>query len=75
MGETTERVESAIRVLASKTLSPGDRLPSERTLAEELDAGRTTVRLVLVKLAAEGLVRAEHGRGYFVCEPTTGSLS
>src|SRR5690348_7517573 len=34
-------------------------------LAEDLDAGRTTVRLVLVKLAAEGLVRAEHGRGYF----------
>ena len=68
MGETTERVEAAIRTLANSTLSPGDRLPSERTLAEDLRAGRTTVRLVLVKLAAEGLVRAEHGRGYFVCE-------
>lgn len=68
MGETTERVEGAIRRLASQTLSSGDRLPSERTLAEDLGAGRTTVRLVLVKLAAEGLVRAEHGRGYFVCE-------
>jgi GntR family transcriptional regulator len=68
VGATTERVEAAIRTLASGTLSPGDRLPSERTLAENLSAGRTTVRLVLVKLAAEGLVRAEHGRGYFVCE-------
>lgn len=68
MSETTERVEVATGRLASVTLSPGDRLPSERTLAEDLDAGRTTVRLVLVKLAAEGLVRAEHGRGYFVCE-------
>ncbi len=68
MGETTERVEAAIRTLASTTLSPGDRLPSERTLAADLGAGRTTVRLILVKLAAEGLVRAEHGRGYFVCE-------
>lgn len=68
MGETTERVELAIRALASGTLAPGDRLPSERTLAADLGAGRTTVRLVLVKLAAEGLVRAEHGRGYFVCE-------
>ena len=68
MGETTERVEAAIRSLATKDLAPGDRLPSERTLAEDLSAGRTTVRLVLVKLAAEGLVRAEHGRGYFVCE-------
>ena len=68
MGETTERVEAAIRSLATKELSPGDRLPSERTLAEDLGAGRTTIRLVLVKLAPEGLVRAEHGRGYFVCE-------
>ena len=68
MGETTERVEAAIRALATKKLAPGDRLPSERTLAEDLGAGRTTIRLVLVKLAAEGLVRAEHGRGYFVCE-------
>jgi DNA-binding FadR family transcriptional regulator len=56
-------VEAAIRTLASTTLSPGDRLPSERTLAEDLGAGRTTIRLVLVKLAVEGLVRAEHGRG------------
>jgi hypothetical protein len=68
VGETTARVEAAIRTLAGTTLSAGDRLPSERTLAEDLGAGRTTVRLVLVKLAAEGLVRAEHGRGYFVCE-------
>ena len=68
MGETTQRVEAAVRELATKVLSPGDRLPSERTLADDLGAGRTTVRLVLIKLAAEGLVRAEHGRGYFVCE-------
>ncbi len=68
MGETTERVEAAIRTLATSTLSPGDKLPSERVLADDLAAGRTTVRLVLVKLAAEGLVRAEHGRGYFVCD-------
>jgi DNA-binding FadR family transcriptional regulator len=66
VGETTERVEAAIRALATETLNAGDRMPSERTLAAELGAGRTTVRLVLVKLAAEGLVRAEHGRGYFV---------
>jgi DNA-binding FadR family transcriptional regulator len=68
VGDTTERVEAALRTLAATTLSPGDRLPSERTLAEDLGAGRTTIRLVLIKLAAEGLVRAEHGRGYFVCE-------
>ena len=45
------------------------RLPSERTLADELGAGRTTIRLVLTKLTSEGIIRAEHGRGYFVTEP------
>jgi DNA-binding FadR family transcriptional regulator len=67
MGETTERVEAAVRDMATRTLGAGARLPSERTLAEQLGAGRTTIRLVLIKLAAEGLIRAEHGRGYFVC--------
>ena len=75
MGETTARVEGALRrQLSSGDLKPGDRLPSERTLVSELDASRTTVRLVLVKLVAEGLVRADHGRGYFVAgEPVNGS--
>ncbi|MET8140410.1 winged helix-turn-helix domain-containing protein [Sphaerisporangium sp. NPDC005288] len=66
MGEVTERVERSIReMIASGDLGPSGRLPSERTLAAELEAGRTTIRLVLMKLAAEGIVRSEHGRGYF----------
>jgi GntR family transcriptional regulator len=70
VGEVTERVEGAIRnKIASGDLAPGDRLPSERTLVADLDASRTTVRLVLMRLVAEGVIRAEHGRAYFVCEP------
>ena len=68
MGTTTE-IEKTLRGwMADGTLEPGAKMPSERKLSEELGAGRTTVRLVLTKLAAEGLIRAEHGRGYFVCE-------
>jgi DNA-binding GntR family transcriptional regulator len=67
VGEKTERVERSIReLIQAGELGPGRRLPSERTLAQELAAGRTTIRLVLMKLAAEGLIRSEHGRGYFV---------
>ncbi len=67
MGQVTARVEDAIRrMVTSGEFGPQDRLPSERKLADDLGAGRTTVRLVLTKLAAEGLVRAEHGRAYFV---------
>lgn len=66
MGEKTERVERSIRdLIESGELGPGGRLPSERTLAEELEAGRTTIRLVLMRLTAEGVIRSEHGRGYF----------
>lgn len=67
MGEVTARVEGAVRGwITSGELPPGSRLPSERSLASDLGAGRTTIRLVLAKLVAEGLVRAEHGRGYIV---------
>ena len=67
MGAKTERVERSIReLIASGQLGPGGRLPSERQLAKQLDAGRTTIRLILTKLAAEGKIRSEHGRGYFI---------
>ena len=72
MGEKTERVERSIReLIETGDLGPKRRLPSERTLAQELAAGRTTIRLVLTRLAAEGVIRSEHGRGYFVNSDTS----
>ncbi len=69
MGEKTATAESTIRGwIASGTYQPGDKIPSERTLAEELGIGRTTVRLILVRLVAEGTLQARHGSGYFVPE-------
>ncbi|MEU4424813.1 winged helix-turn-helix domain-containing protein [Actinoplanes sp. NPDC024001] len=71
MGEVTANVENTVRGwISSGEYGPGSRLPSERQMASTLGAGRTTIRLVLAKLAAEGLIRSEHGRGYFVCEPS-----
>jgi DNA-binding GntR family transcriptional regulator len=67
VGEVTDRIENLLRGLIERgELKPGDRLPSERTIAAEQGAGRTTVRLVLAKLVAQGLIEAQHGRGYFV---------
>jgi len=67
VGAKTERVERSIRdLIASGQLGPGGRLASERQLAEQLKAGRTTVRLILMKLTTEDMIRSEHGRGYFV---------
>jgi DNA-binding FadR family transcriptional regulator len=70
MGAKTEYVERSIRELVETGLAPDGRLPSERTLAKDLGAGRTTIRLVLMKLSAEGIIRSEQGRGYFATAAT-----
>lgn len=61
----TKRVEEFYRNLIRDS-RPGDKLPSERTMTQELDTCRSTIRIVLTKLVAEGLVRPEHGKGYFI---------
>ena len=67
MGQVTDRLEEALlTMIRSGERKPGDKLPSERVLASEHGAGRTTVRLVLAKLAAQGIIEPRHGSGYFV---------
>ena len=56
-------IEEDIR---SGNLRPGDRLPSERDLAEHFDVSRVTVRRALGDLADVGLVESHHGSGTFV---------
>ena len=48
------------------TLVPGDRLPSERELAEAKGLSRMTVRQALSELVAAGALYREQGRGTFV---------
>lgn len=60
----TEKVESYYRSLLDQ-LESGDRLPSERSVVQELKTCRTTVRFVLTKLVAENLLYPQHGKGYF----------
>jgi DNA-binding FadR family transcriptional regulator len=72
MGTKTDEVERAIREIIEIEQGPNGELPSERALAARLSAGRTTVRLVLMKLATEGIIRSEHGRGYFATTPRSG---
>lgn len=45
---------------------PGDCLPSERHLQEELRVGRLSLREGLARLSALGIIRIEHGKGTFV---------
>lgn len=58
--------------IATGALAPGDRLPTEKDLAEQYQLNRTTVRRALDELRREGLIVSSQGRGYFV--PTTERL-
>lgn len=52
--------------IAEGRYAPGDRLPTEATLAERHGVNRHTVRHALSALTAEGLVRTRRGSGAFV---------
>lgn len=52
--------------ILSGTLPPGQKLPSQRSFAAHLEVSKITVEAAYGQLLAEGYVRAERRRGYFV---------
>lgn len=48
---------------------PGERLPSERELAEQLEVSRPSIREALIALEIEGYVEVRVGTGVFVAQP------
>jgi GntR family transcriptional repressor for pyruvate dehydrogenase complex len=58
--------QALIRYIADNGLRGGDRLPSERELAEMVDASRLPLREALCILKGLGIVEAKHGKGVFV---------
>ena len=56
------------RLILEGKVRPGQKLSSERSLAEEFDVSRPTVREAIQKLEARGLVQRRHGGGTFVAE-------
>jgi len=61
-----ERLKAFIDV---QQLKPGDRLLSERELAQRLGVSRTSVRQALTALRVSGLVEIRHGDGVFLLQP------
>lgn len=70
----TEVVRQIIDQILSEELDIGDRLPSERTLAEMLGVGRSVVREALKTLAVLGLIEVRQGNGTYLGQPDTGFL-
>ena len=46
--------------------APGDRLPSERELADDFGVSRPTIRDAMIALEFQGLVEARQGSGVYV---------
>ncbi len=52
--------------ILSGTLSPGEKLPSKRALAQNLEVSKITVESAYSQLLAEGYIRSQEKVGYFV---------
>lgn len=61
--------------IAAERLLPGDRLLSERELAERLGVPRTALRRMLSELAAAGAIVREVGRGTFIADAGEASFA
>ncbi|KAB0266873.1 PLP-dependent aminotransferase family protein [Microvirga brassicacearum] len=60
-------------LILSSAIEPGQRLPSSRTLANDLDISRTTAIGVYEQLATERLITSRVGAGAYVSEELTAS--
>jgi len=69
-----EEVAKQIERLVLKKLKPGDKLPSERELAETLRVSRSSIRDAIRSLELMGLVEPRQGMGTIVREVSVDAL-
>ncbi|WP_331767785.1 FCD domain-containing protein [Embleya sp. NBC_00896] len=65
--------ERVLEYVVQAGLQPGDRLPTEKDLADEVKMSRTVVREAVKILSALGRLSVQKGRGIYVAEPEQSS--
>lgn len=63
-----EIVDELKTLIVEEGIRTGDKLPSERVLAERLQAGRSTIREALRSLELLGLIETRRGEGTFLAD-------
>lgn len=63
------------QIIDEGSLRPGDRLPSERVLAEQLGVSRTSVRQGIKVLESIGRLETRVGSGTFICQDQVPQIS
>jgi GntR family transcriptional regulator len=63
-----EIVFAILNYIRSRRLQKGDRLPSQKEFAEQLEISRASLREALARLTSQGLIRQVHGIGTFVAD-------
>ena len=66
-----DQIKQAIRM---KLLSPGDQLPSVRTLASSLKINPMTISKAFAQLEVEGVLERKRGVGMLVAQQATGAV-
>src|SRR4051794_11626863 len=62
-------------MVTSRELLPGDKLPSERQLAEQLQVSRNVVREATALLEERGVVSIHVGSGIYISEISAAALT
>ena len=61
-------------IIESGHIQPGDKLPSERVLCEQLGVSRASLREALRSLELLGLIQSKHGGGNYLTEVNNNQL-
>lgn len=69
-----EIIDQIKAMINNGTLRPGDRLMSERELAEKMQVGRSAVREAFRVMEAMGVIKIKPGEGTFISETATDSV-
>ena len=72
---TYQRLAARIAGLITEgEFKAGDRLPSERALADRFGVSRTLVREAIIVLEIQGNVEVRGGSGIYICAPSPGAV-